>query len=720
MNTNTEENTAKIIFSKIFRKLSHPDISLLNRKGVHAIIKNRLDNTQDPSINVPTIQLIQIIAIAIAILIAFFAQVLLQTRFTKSIFSSLIRPIFTSNFAIEEQTLAIILFFTSAILFTTCVPSWKHLHLYQCSTKTVLPRLENKSYLSKPVVFSLAVICYVVSILTFTISGESSWVQILWLAAIGLLIFSQCTVSFLPASSITLSQITPFIIVFAITGLAFFLRAYQLDTIPEFFHGDVASIGLQSRDILIGKEKQLFKLGWFVHPMMAFLPTTITQSVFGDTLFGIRAAPLFMGTLSVAGIYFLIWRSFDNHFLAAIVSLILAVTASHIIYSHAPTLLDPWAFAIWGWFFLIDGLKRHQNISFVIAGVFSGMTLQLYHSGRLNGFILASFIIYLLLLHRKKVTGNFMGLGLFIISIFFIIGPNLIYFLNVGLVTRGDAFVFSNPAMLAHLQNKYNTTTAQGVLFEQIRRTFLMFHIMGDGSSQIGTYAYPMFTDLFSPFIWCGVAISTRNYKYKGFVLILITFIGALTSSILTSDPPYWPRLTILMPICTFFIGLTLYTTYQTVINYLNGNKLLANTKKGAAHPLHYLIFCIIFLFVGGAGFSDWLEYRKISLHDANIPVQMARFTTTLPQNIDICSFSNWNATEQREVIFMAYPCRLKVIPANSPINRTEDCSKEGSVWLLNPNQNAQLSALHEAFPQGQAVTHLTNNGVPAFISFSP
>ena len=95
-------------------------------------------------------------------------------------------------------------------------------------------------------------------------AGESALVRCLWAGGMVLLIVSQLHLSRLDVQP---RRLLPLL---AILGIAVFLRFYRLGQIPDFFHGDIASWGLEARAFLEGRSAALFTTGWSDWPMLTF------------------------------------------------------------------------------------------------------------------------------------------------------------------------------------------------------------------------------------------------------------------------------------------------------------------------------------------------------------------------------------------------------------------------------------------------------------------
>ncbi len=185
-------------------------------------------------------------------------------------------------------------------------------------------------------------------------------------------------------------------ILLLILSAGFWLRFNHLADIPQDLHGDMASMGIQARDWLAGRQTDIFREGWANIPMVGFLPSAITLSLFGNDLFALNLSAVAGGMFALLGLYLLVWRLFDSHRLAALATAALAVNIPHIHFSRLAAYMDPWPFLIFAMFFLVDGLRARRPQSFALAGVLLGFGVQMYYSGRVIAAVLAIGLLYLL------------------------------------------------------------------------------------------------------------------------------------------------------------------------------------------------------------------------------------------------------------------------------------------------------------------------------------
>jgi len=563
---------------------------------------------------------------------------------------------------------------------------------------------------------AVALLPYGASMFLFVWKGENGLVRALWLAGLLLFVGAQVLWPWWRRQAGPQSEASPawrwyhvaFLLLVLIGG--FWLRFYHLALIPHDFHGDMASHGLQARDILAGGSSGWFHEGWANIPMLAFMPATLTLKFFGNDIFGLRMASVIGGMIVLLGLYLLTWRLFDRHRLALLATAILAVNIPHIHFSRIAEYMDPWSFLVVALFFVVDGLKARRPAALAAAGVLLGLGLQMYYSSRVIVFILAISLLYMWLFRRQWLTQNRKALFLLAAGGLVALGPSLIYFAthSEALLERSrSVFLFYEPVM-THLQGKYGLSSQWAVLGEQIKRSLLMFHHSIDSSTQFG-YPHPMFSSLLAPWVALGVGFSLRHWRKPGPGLVLIWMTTILVlGSILTNNAPFWPRLVGILPVAALLAGLAID----------RGLILLQGLVAPNARQAPWLLAVIALGGIGVAGWGNWQLYDNTVSFNARGQARVGRYIATLPADMAVCNFSDPFQLAVRETYFLAWPRPLLDLPAAAPEGLIARCPGPPLVWILTPNHMDRLPALQARWPDGLLEDHYYGNGVLAFSSY--
>ena len=570
----------------------------------------------------------------------------------------------------------------------------------------------------------IALGCAAFGMARFAQQGEDRLIQGLWLLSMLLFLASQApwparvTGAFdkLRPRAVSLSN-RKLLILAVILSAAFWLRANRLETIPYDFHGDMASYGIQAREIILGNQPHLFQEGWANIPMIGYLPTAASMALFGNNLFGLNMTAVIAGLLSLLALYLFLWRLFDSHRLALLSVAVAAINIPLIHFSRLAAYMDPWPFNLFALFLLVDGLRARRNISFALAGITLGFGLQMYYSGRVIIFVIAGFLFFALLFRRAWIKDNLAGLGLLALGLVISLGPSLIYFARnqEAFVERSRAVFLFYPAVMNHLMGKYSVSTPWAVFLEQTRRSLLMFHISPDTSTQFGYY-HPMFSSPVSPLIALGFGFAVRRWRSPGAALALIFYVlNLFIGSILTGDAPFWPRLVGMMFAGAWFAGLALDRLWA-VFSQL---RLRRTEVNAAPRPAAHLILAgLVVIFLTVVGWQDWSLYAETVKSAARPQTVIGRYLRDLPPTVAACDFAGEYALQVRETAFLAWPRPLIDLPGDAPNGLIESCPGPPFVWIVYPNQPARLDALRARWPDGVLEEHHIPNGQVLFTSY--
>ncbi|MDO9086961.1 MAG: glycosyltransferase family 39 protein [Anaerolineaceae bacterium] len=543
----------------------------------------------------------------------------------------------------------------------------------------------------------LSGVIYLFNNLLFDIQGENSTIRILWVISITTFILAQISwpnqsrIKFPDDGKSPPFRLENWIIFGLILAFSFWLRIYQLTIIPDDLHGDMASYGLQARDLLSGVEQNIFRFGWSNIPMIGYLPAYFSMFIFGNNLFGLNIASVLGGTISIFAVYLLVWRLFDNHRLAAITSLLLAINIPHIHFSRIAAYMDPWPFGFLAFFFVIDGIRSKRFISFGLAGILIGLSTHMYFSGRVIPLIIASFVLYLILNKKNWIQKNYHSIFLLLMGFLLAIGPLIIViFQNAeAFLSRSSEVFLFDPSVMTHLINKYEVDSVFDVILMQTRETFLMFNYVPDTSTQFG-FRDPMFNALLSPLIILGIGSAIRRKREIGMVFIFIWMgLMMVLGSILTVDAPFWPRLVGIFPVGAILAALAINQILNLRIIYTNKYyKIIAPVL---------CVFLIVYI-----GWVNWVNYYKSVDINATGPVLLGRYFQQLPLDVTVCGFMVDPPLNVREIIFLSWPRKLVDFAPDAPNEDLGNCNGSSLVWILTPEDSERLKEIYQYWPLGK------------------
>ena len=567
--------------------------------------------------------------------------------------------------------------------------------------------------------FVLSVAISVAAITFYTLRGESEAIRYLWVISIVLLVIALGPWPFASRETEPRAEHSPpfgalsLVILGVIVVAGFWLRFDRIDSIPSDFHGDMASMGLGAREILLGRQTEIFSAGWAGIQWMAFAHESIFMRVFGNNLYGADMAPVVSGTLIILGWYLLVWRVSDSHRLAALAAAVLAINIPNIHFSRILTYIHPWLYGVWTMFFFVDGLRARRNLSFVLAGIGLAFCVQMYFSGRAIAFIIVALLAWAALFRRAWVTDNVGRLALFGLSVLVGLGPSAVFILrNIGIFMSRTSEVFIlNPAVMTHMKGMLGQTTVEGVMLQQVKRSLLMFNYYGDTSTQFGL-PEPMFTQAISPFVVLGFFIALLRPRRPGHALGLIWWaIILMTGAILTGEPPFWPRLQGMPPIGALFAAIAMDRILQALSDALNigvqpGAVSVADGGALAGLRPRIAMAALVALpavYISANGVDNWNHYFDTVKNNPRPQALIGRVLSKLPPQVAACIFTDPLALTIRETEFLAYPRLLIELPPNAPANALERCPGPPFVWIITPNHLGRLETIRARWPNGVA-----------------
>ncbi|CAG0973177.1 hypothetical protein ANAEL_01294 [Anaerolineales bacterium] len=551
------------------------------------------------------------------------------------------------------------------------------------------------------------------SMVLYIVMGENNLVRWLWLAGLGVF-FASLFIKSQTGMTVQRDESPAFrwfhwVILASLLALAFALRVYRLYDVPLDLSTDMASVGIYARDYLFGLEKHIFGTGWYYMPRITFIPYMASMAVAGNNLFGLYFATVVMGTLNVLGTYLFVWRLFDRHRLALLTALLITINPAHINFSRITSYMDPWFLGFFGLYFFVDGLKGRRWISLALAGVFTGFTLVSYPSGRAIIPLIFIGLACAWFFRRKWVTENYKGLVWMLLGILITLGPNLVYFITDWSVymQRSREVLITNPGVTQHLEYTYEVDSFWLVLWEQIKRSVLLFNYYTDRSAQF-SYPHPMFNSYVSPLLLLGFGMSLYRWKKPEFLFLVSSFVSMLViGSILTDNAPTWCRLVGIIPLAALLIALVL----DEFVNLL---------ERLSLKPFVPLLIIGLAVFLWQLGTLDWKIYLiDVTNEDITRPeVHVARYLDTLPDEVTACGITDEYLINQEEIRFMGWPRSILVVPADTPTLVHELCPGKNVVWILAPVYKDRLSELRIKWPGGTAEDHITKNGWHVFTSY--
>jgi DNA-binding beta-propeller fold protein YncE/4-amino-4-deoxy-L-arabinose transferase-like glycosyltransferase len=512
------------------------------------------------------------------------------------------------------------------------------------------------------------------------------------------------------------------------------LRLYNLEYHPGIF-GDEGERGLISRAINEGGHHLIFGVGWWEVPNLYFYLVAPLLRIFGDNMTGDRMLSAISGILAVLFVYRvgrLLWGARVGLIAAAMLGVSpLALQFSRLAGESTPT------GTLWliGAFYLLLALRHRRWSDWVLAGIFSSLSLYFYAAGKLVIPLLAVAGVYCLVRWRIDFFKRY-ALGFALMGVAF-----LLTFMPYGLFSKqndwrnfvgraNETSIFSagnqgitfqrygltyDPtwANRSLTDNIRSNPVAWGqLLYHQLRETTDVFHRRGDQ-----VYFYRMTKNngsVFSPF-WAvltllGMAYATWKFWDGRFALISIFFWFGMLGSALTVDAPNLQRVNGAWPFVMLFPAVLLDRVFAAAWP-LN----LGLARKWATVPLAALV-----LYFGADSYHEYFVHFYASCPYCSDTTQ-ARHVLAFGQaykgyqlavgNYDI--FFTYGSTrflakgvEGRDVLVLA---------DSLPVT---DNNGKGAAFIVYPNNADYLPILRAMYPGGTEEQIKGGDGVAYFTSY--
>lgn len=338
-----------------------------------------------------------------------------------------------------------------------------------------------------------------------------------------------------------------YILLGLIIALAFFVRIYNIDSVPSGIYPDEANNATNAYDAQLHNNYPWFypdnngREALFIN-LIAFL-----FKFFGVNIVTFKLPAILMGTLTVIGVYFLARELFISRPRIALIAAYLtaisfwAVNFSRICF-RANMMVPILAFLF---YFLFKAIRTHQPIYFVIAGALCGLGFHTYIAYRITpALVIVLIILFMIQQGFSSFTKRYWkNLLLFTCSALIVIAP-MVYTFYVHpeyLSSRtGDVSVFA-----------VKDVPLSKTLTHTITRAILKYNILGDMNWRHNLPPQPLlepfvglmfiggvFTSicLFFLFVFRRFRSQVRNRTFVVHGFLLAWFIGFLAPEFLTTE----------------------------------------------------------------------------------------------------------------------------------------------------------------------------------------
>ena len=478
--------------------------------------------------------------------------------------------------------------------------------------------------------------------------------------------------------------------------LSFLLRTIEMTSHPYPWSGDEASIGMEAIRILKGEVTNFFDTGWSSQPNWSFVPTAVTELIFGKNIIAIRMASAVAGTLAVLFVY-LFGREMFNPAIALMAGAFLATMPYHVHFSRVgvANVVDSLVSAAMFWL-LARGINRDDARYYYTAGAVAGLSIYTYAGTRLVLVLAALTFLFLILRQRRYLPTHWKHLLAFAGATILSAAPQAAYF-----VRHPDIFIgrFGQEGILFNgwLAGQVAMTgrSVGEILFTQFTRTTLVF-IASAAPGNFFNSPEPYLTVIGSVLFLLGMAYALAHLmELRYFILLVWFWIVILFGGILTLNPPANTRLLMTTPAVALLLALGAYK----ILEYLQKFNLI---KQRAFTPAMAALALI--LICQNVNYY-MLTYRSnMYFQDANgeYAMEVGEIARSLGSNYRIFVLG-----EPR--IFSSFPTMAFIAPDNprtdlgaGSIGTFELPPGEKAAFFSIPENRALLAMIIEKYPGGE------------------
>lgn len=339
------------------------------------------------------------------------------------------------------------------------------------------------------------------------------------------------------------------------------LRFISLDDVPATIHHDSVSCGLVGRELLAGKSPTLFHPSfWYDFPSLSCIPYAASFQLLGESIATLRLPSAFAGTAAIGSLYLFTRTGFG---VRAALTAAAAMATSHVaihfsrigLWNIQAALLV----AAGGWL-LLEGLRRRSGAWLAGAGIVAGLGWYSYTGARLLTVLAGAAVVAFWV--RGRGRGGLSAAAPVAAGLVVAILPLLFTYLHNPLLVARDrapvVFVFS-AINRAHVEATLDTTAPLPVLVKQARATLAAMVSAGDTSTQFGS-EFPLLPIGITGLAVVGLAVAVRRWREPPYAMLAgWALVGALLASVLTLNPPFYPRLLVILPACCALAGVALH-----------------------------------------------------------------------------------------------------------------------------------------------------------------
>jgi hypothetical protein len=498
-----------------------------------------------------------------------------------------------------------------------------------------------------------------------------------------------------PLRWITANRVETGILV-GILLLAFLLRTIDMTSHPYPWSGDEASVGMEAIRILRGEVTNFFDTGWSSQSNWSFVPTAVTEWIFGKNILAIRVTSAVAGTLAVLFVY-LFGREMFNPAIALLAGAFLATLPYHIHFSRVgvANVVDSLVSAAMFWL-IARGINKDDARYYYTAGAVAGLSIYTYAGTRLVLILASLTFVFLILRQRRYLPAHWQHLSVFAGGTIISAAPQAAYFArhpDMFVGRFGQEGIFLNGWLTVQVAS--TGRSAAEILFNQFARTTLVF-IASPAPGNFFNSPEPYLTVIGSVLFLSGMAYALSHLLETRYFILLIWFWTViLLGGILTLNPPANTRMLMTTPAVALLLAIGAFI----ILEYLQKFNLI---KQRAFTPV--LVALSLLLIFQNVNYYMFTYRTNMYFQDANgeYAMEVGEMARSLSRE-----YSIYILGEPR--IFSSFPTLAFLTPDNFRIDLGAGnigvfgvAPGEKAAFFAIPENRALLSMVMEKYPGGK------------------
>ncbi len=491
-------------------------------------------------------------------------------------------------------------------------------------------------------------------------------------------------------------------IIAAIMLVAFALRVWHVDSIPQTLGGDEGMLGLESIKTITGEIRNPFTTGWLSTPTLTSYFHSLTIRLFGQTVFALRLPWALVGTVAVLIVFQLV-RRLAGLTLALMTAALLATYHYHIHFSRLGMnpIADPF-FAALALLFLYRAYDRGETRDWALCGVVTGLTQYAYSGARFTLIIVAIVTLSFMLrdglqFWHKQRRGILIMVGAAAVTA----APMIQYAIRFPL--DYNARINLNSIFQSGWLEREQVVRNQGalpILLDQFQRAILAFNVYPDRAGFYGS-PRPLFDFASGVLFLLGLGYATLRPGDRRLFPLLAWWWGAtILGGALTLAPPSTHRLVTLGPPAVFFVALALFEIGR-----------IAQRAWTAWSPRRLAAYLAVAVLAISIASVNWyfVEYTPLRLYSDYNTIVANEMATYMRDRLG----SDWH-------VYFFGPPRMYIAgfgsiaylapdvegvdvvePLTAPPNPSLARPDRHAAFIFLPERRAELDFVRQTFPEG-------------------